>query len=102
MVRPKTFRVIWDDVALEQLKNYMAFVHKQSPAAPRIINQAILKALKTIAKNPRICVADKLMENNDGSFKVFVIYSYRIMYEIQENAINILRVRHTSQEPLEY
>ncbi|MBC8488318.1 MAG: type II toxin-antitoxin system RelE/ParE family toxin [Bacteroidetes bacterium] len=30
------------------------------------------------------------------------IYSYRIAYKITDDFIQILRIRHTSREPIEY
>jgi hypothetical protein len=37
-------------------------------------------------------------------FRAFVIYNYRITYQVKEAAkeICILRIRYTSREPLEY
>ncbi|MGB0948547.1 MAG: type II toxin-antitoxin system RelE/ParE family toxin [Marinirhabdus sp.] len=37
---------------------------------------------------------------NDGSYRAFEKHSYRVSYRITENEIRILRLRHTSRNPL--
>ena len=49
-----------------------------------------------------IYTLDQLKQNNDGSYRTYVKYSYRISYRIMNDVVRILRVRHTSREPLEY
>jgi len=47
---------------------------------------------------------DKLKESPNKDFRAFVVYSYRLTYQIKIDAkeIRVLRVRHTSREPLGY
>ncbi len=100
MVRNKHYNIIWDDLALNQLQDYLEYVYKQNPTAPRIIRDRILNKLKVLQTNPLICEDDRLKDNNDGTYKSFTVYSYRITYRIMENSI--IRVRHSSKEPLGY
>jgi len=41
------------------------------------------------------------MKDNDGSFRAFEKYNYRVTYKVKETEIIIARVRHISREPLE-
>ncbi|MBK8607580.1 MAG: type II toxin-antitoxin system RelE/ParE family toxin [Chitinophagaceae bacterium] len=45
---------------------------------------------------------DKFKENNDGSYRAFEKHHYRISYRFDNRVIRILRVRHTSREPILY
>lgn len=45
---------------------------------------------------------DELKTNNDESYRAFIVYSYRISYRFIENKNLILRIRHTSRNPLEH
>ncbi|MBS1566856.1 MAG: type II toxin-antitoxin system RelE/ParE family toxin, partial [Bacteroidetes bacterium] len=45
---------------------------------------------------------DKYKTNNDGSYRAFEKHRYRIVYRFGNNIIRVLRVRHTSREPLNY
>jgi hypothetical protein len=51
-----------------------------------------------------LCAVDKLKEPLNKNFRAFVVYSYRVTYQINMEAkeIRILRIRHTSREPLGY
>ncbi|MBA2612789.1 MAG: type II toxin-antitoxin system RelE/ParE family toxin [Bacteroidetes bacterium] len=104
MVKKKSFKIIWDRNALDDFKEILTFLSKQSTLAPKIVKDGILSRLNVISTNALICERDKLKDNSDKDFRAFVIYSYRITYQIKsENLeIRILRIRHTSREPLGY
>lgn len=53
-------------------------------------------------KNPFIFEHDRFKFDNDGSFRAFEEFKYRVAYKITEDQIRILRIRHTSREPIEY
>jgi mRNA-degrading endonuclease RelE of RelBE toxin-antitoxin system len=69
-----------------------------------IVKEAILEKIERIRIEPSICEADKLKRPLDSNFRSFVVYSYRIAYQIcqAQSEIRILRIRHTSREPLGY
>jgi plasmid stabilization system protein ParE len=102
MVKIVSYKIIWDEIALKQLNNYLEYVSKQNLTAPSIIKGGVLNILKTVKKNPFIYEVDKLNDQNDSTYRAFIIYSYRVTYCLHGNTIRILRIRHTSQEPLEY
>ncbi len=102
MVKNKRYKIIWDNQALHQLQQYFEYVYKQNPSAPEVIKNRLLNKLKVIKTNPFICEDDKFKNNNAGLYKAFIVYSYRVTYKIHEDKIHIIRVRHTSKEPLIY
>lgn len=101
---PSSFKISWDRKALDNLKEILTHLAKQSEQAPRIVKSAILSRLDVIKTNPLICELDKLKDAHQKDFRAFVVYSYRITYQIKidNKEIRILRVRHTSREPLGY
>lgn len=105
MVKPTSYKVVWNIEALGQFKRILEYLEKNSKQAPKIVKQAILERIKEIKINPLICEADKLKTPLiDKDFRAFVVYSYRISYQIKINTkeVRILRVRHCSREPLGY
>ena len=102
MVRINHYELIWDAAALDQLEDYLEEVSKQSKSAPKIIRDRIMNRLKGIKEAPYICSLDRFKINNDGTYRAFTVYSYRVTYSIKKNQINIIRIRHTSKEPLEH
>lgn len=104
MVKRTSFKIVWDREALDHLKDILAYLEKQSKQAPKIVKSAIISRLESIKTNPLICEFDKLKDSPNKDFRAFVVYNYRVTYQInlESNEIRILRVRHTSREPLGY
>ncbi len=104
MVRQKAYTIIWDRVALNNFKDILDFLSKQSPQAPKIVKEGVLSRLNDIKKNALIFEIDKLKDNPNTEFRAFVIYSYRLTYQIKitTREIRIIRIRHTSREPFGY
>lgn len=103
MVRP-TYKIIWDRKALDHFKDLLTYLQKQSDQAPRIVKGAIIQRLDLIKTNPLICESDKLKDAPNKNFRAFVVFSYRVTYEVKSDIkeIRVLRIRHTSREPLGY
>lgn len=104
MIKQKSYKIIWDRVALDHFKDILDFLSKQSSQAPRIVREGILSRLDAAKKNALIFEIDKLKDAPNIEFRAFVIYNYRITYQIKEESkeIRVLRIRHTSREPLGY
>lgn len=104
MINPKPFTIIWDRIALDDFKDILDFLSKQSSQAPKIVREGVLSRLNEIKTNPLIFELDKLKDGPNKEFRAFVIYNFRITYQIKVaiNEIRILRIRHTSREPFGY
>lgn len=104
MVKQKSYTIIWDRVALDHFKEILDFLSKQNSQAPKIVKEGVLSRLDDVKKNALIFEVDKLKDNPTKEFRAFVIYSYRVTYQIKvaTKEIRILRIRHTSREHLGY
>lgn len=104
MIKPKSYTIIWDRIALDHFKDILDFLSKQSSQAPKIVREGILSRLDDVKKNALIFEIDKLKDNPNKEFRAFVIYNYRITYQIKvaTKEIRVLRIRHTSREPFGY
>lgn len=104
MVNQKYYTIVWDKIALEQFKDILDFLSKQSSQAPKIVKDGVLTRLDNLKNNALIFEIDKLKDNPNKEFRAFVIYSYRITYHVKEDIkeVRVLRIRHTSREPLGY
>ena len=98
----KQRKIIWDNEAAKQFKEIFEFVRIDSLQAAIKIRSEIFATTSKIPPNPKLFAADKLKDNNDGSFRAFTIFHYRISYQITETEILILRIRHTSREAEKY
>lgn len=95
-------KLIWSVIAADQLEEILDYIFEESPAGAIIVKEAILDRVAQLVQHPAMYEKDSLCDNNDGSFRAFTIYHYRITYLISNHEIIILRIRHTSREPEEY
>lgn len=104
MINPKPYTIIWDRIALDDFKGVLDYLSKQSSRAPKIVRKGVISRLSDIEKNPFIFEIDKLKDDPNKEFRAFVIYNFRITYQVKAitKEIRILRIRHTSREPLGY
>jgi plasmid stabilization system protein ParE len=73
-----------------------------SPRNASKVVQEIADAVHKAIYNPEVYGPDKYKIENDGSYRAFEKHHYRIAYRFSKNIIRVLRIRHTSMEPLEY
>lgn len=104
MINPKPYTIIWDRIALDDFKDILDYLSKQSFQATKIVREGVLFRLNEIKTNPLLFELDKLKDDPNNEFRAFVIYNLRITYQIKPAAkeIRILRIRHSSREPLGY
>lgn len=104
MVNFTSLEIIWDRKALDNFKEILGFLEKRSSVAPIIVKNSILSKIETIKIDPFACEVDKLKDSSNKEFIAFVIFGYRVTFQFKSeaNEIRILRIRHTSREPLGY
>lgn len=104
MINRKSYGIIWDRIALDHFKEILDYLSKQSSQAPKIVKEGVLSQLDSVKKNLLIFEIDKLKDNPNNEFRAFVIYNYRITYQIkvEKKEIRVLRIRHASREPFGY
>jgi plasmid stabilization system protein ParE len=102
MVRKRKIRLIWNTDALASFKEALTYIKSESPQGAEIVKLTVLNSLQLIKANPKVFPKDQLKDYNDGSYRAYSIYSYRITYKINETQIQILRFRHSSREPFDY
>ena len=98
----KKRKVVWDIEAKNELKSVCAYIRKASPQGADKVKKAVFAKIDKLTKTPEMYEADKLRTDGDKRFRAFIAYSYRVTYYIDSEHVFILRVRHTSMEPLEY
>ncbi len=103
MVKP-VFKIVWDRKALDHFKEILTYLERQSDQAPKIVKSAVVSRLDLIKTNPLISELDKLKDSPNKYFRAFIVFSYRVTYQINPEIkeIRVLRIRHTSREPLGY
>jgi plasmid stabilization system protein ParE len=92
----------WNRRAIHQLIKAIEYIEEDSLQNAEKVKSDILSEITTLATHPEKFPADKYKLNNDGSFKAFELYRYRISYRFYRNEIRIIRIRHTKRKPSSY
>jgi plasmid stabilization system protein ParE len=95
-------KIIWRLKAKADFETLIDYISQDSPFAANNVGLAIIDEISNLPVLPEKFVKDSWKKNNDGSYRVFFKYHYRISYKITPATIYILRIRHTSQDPKEY
>ena len=96
-------KVVWDNFAVNEFKiAYKFFMQSIMKVFANNFKTEIIDATKNLAIFSEMFKIDRFKIDNDGSFQAFELFNYRIAYRITEKQIRILRMRHTSREPLQY
>jgi plasmid stabilization system protein ParE len=98
----KKVEIVWSNQATGNFIKILEYLSTQSNSTMNMVGNSILDEIDRLAKNPYVHPVDRFKKKNDNHFRACVVFSYRISYHVSENQINILRIRHTSREPLEF
>ena len=102
MVTKTILPIIWDKIAITQLKKAYYKILKESYQGAVTVKDGILDTVDKIPEQPYRHPADRFKTDNPGNYRAFEIHSYRVAYKVTEENIQILRVRHVKREPLIY
>ena len=92
----------WNRRAVRQLDDLVKYIEEDSLVAAEKVKRGILLKIDGLLKHPEKFNPDKYKLNNDGSFRAFELYHYRVSYRFIANEIRIIRLRHTKMNPLKY
>ncbi len=98
----KKRKVIWPDISKQQLREAYNYIKKDSLKNAEKVRKAIVASTMGLCDQPNMHKTDKYKNDNDGTFRAYEIFHYRVAYQVTEMEIIIIRVRHTSMEPLKY
>jgi plasmid stabilization system protein ParE len=94
--------VIWPAKSQNQLAKIVKYISLDSRQNAEKVKTEILASTRNLVANPEMHAEDKYKKNNDGSFRAYELYHYRIAYRITVEKIIITRIRHTSMVPKIY
>lgn len=98
----KGYEVVWTKRSQKQMRQVFKHICKDSPKNASKVILEIAEAVEKAIPNPEIYAPDKYKTDNDGSYRALEKHHYRVAYRFTRNVIRVLRVRHTSMEPLKY
>lgn len=94
--------LVWDLKAFQQFEEAISFIENDSFVNAEKFKIELLKKLNELLSHPERYPRDKYKIKNDGAFKAFEMFKYRISYQLYSNEIRVIRIRHTKKSPLMY
>jgi plasmid stabilization system protein ParE len=94
--------ISWSVKALRQFEEAIEYIMQDSVQNAEKVRLEILRKIDSLPHYPEIYPPDKYKIRNDGTYRALELHRYRITYRIGSNEIRIIRVRHTSMEPVTY
>jgi plasmid stabilization system protein ParE len=95
-------KIVIPTLPKSQLKEAYDFIKLDSLKNAEKVKSKILSASRELADHPERYSQDKYRIKNDGSYRAFEIYKYRVSYHISPDQFTIVRVLHTKREPKAY
>ena len=91
-------KVVWYESAIDDLENILEYIaRKESYGVAKNVVMQIKNKTKELGVFPEKYQKEK--NDTDRNIRRAIIFSYKIIYEIYDKKVNILRIFHTSQSP---
>ena len=94
--------IVWSADAKKQLREAYKYISEDSLQNAVKVCKDIVAITRKLPSRPGHYPPDKYKLNNDDTYRAFEKHHYRIVYRVLDTEIRILRMRHTSMEPLTY
>lgn len=86
------YQVIWSPEAYDDIDKLAGFIAKDSPFYAQAVVEKIIEASSSLVQSPQR--GRIVPEIGDPNHREIFIYSYRLIFEIEEKTVNILAVIH--------
>jgi toxin ParE1/3/4 len=85
-------RIVWSRRAVQDLDSLTAYIAADSPAYAGVVLKNIVNQTRILARFPR--AGRKVPEFDDENVRELIVYSYRIIYRLQNDEALIVAVIH--------
>lgn len=89
-------RVIWSDDTVEDLQQISDYIARDSGHYSRVVVRRILESTRRLSRYPRI--GRVVPEVGDESFREILVYSFRVIYRVDEHRVTIEAIAHGKQD----
>ncbi|MDD3475338.1 MAG: type II toxin-antitoxin system RelE/ParE family toxin [Sulfurimonas sp.] len=82
----------WSEEALEDIESIAIYIEKDSPAYAKSVVSKFFEKAEILKKFSSL--GRKVPELNDNNIREIFVYSYRLIYKIDENAVLFVAIIH--------
>ena len=96
-------KIVWDKNAKDSFSSIIDFIRDSSDQNADKILDVVFSLIENAAKYPEHSRRDLYKRNNEsGRFRAFEIYSIRISFYYNDEVLQVVRIKHTKQQPSKY
>jgi len=93
-------KLIWTKRAFSQLERAIKYIREeQGLAYAEIVLNKTLEKTRLLENSPLIGQIEPLLKHKKSEYRYLIVWSYKIIYRIDQNKIVVSRVFHTSRSP---
>ncbi len=85
-------RIVWSRRAAQDLDSITDYIAADSPAYAGVVLKNIVNQTRILARFPR--AGRKVPEFDDENIRELIVYSYRIIYRLQNDEVLVVAVIH--------
>jgi len=85
-------RIVWSSRAAQDLDSITDYIAADSPAYAGVVLKNIVNQTRILARFPQ--AGRKVPEFDDENLRELVVYSYRVIYRLQQDEVLIVAVIH--------
>ena len=90
-------KIVWSPTARSKAKDILEYISKDNPSAALALIDQIEDKVMKLRQNPE--VGRILPETNNPSIREIVVHkNYGVIYEVLQDSIEILTIRHFRQD----
>ncbi|WP_276502398.1 type II toxin-antitoxin system RelE/ParE family toxin [Terrimonas pollutisoli] len=93
---------VWSKRAKPDLQKAYEYIAQDSLESAVKVRDELIDISIELSRHPEMFPPDKYKTNNDGNWRAFEKYHYRISYRVMPTEIRVARMRHTSRSPRKY
>jgi plasmid stabilization system protein ParE len=93
---------VWSKRARMELHLAYEYILQDSPQNAVKVRNEIIETTIKLSEHPEKHPPDKYKKSNDGNWRAFEIYHFRVTYRVMQNEIRIVRMRQTSRTPINF
>ena len=88
-------RLVWSPEAVEDIEAIAAYIERDSPHYARVVASRLVETAESIPDFPKI--GRVVPEAGDPNLRERFVYSYRLIYRLEQQRILVLAVIHGSR-----
>ena len=88
-------RLVWSPEAIEDIEAIAAYIERDSPHYARVVASRLVETAESIRDFPKI--GRVVPEAADPNLRERFVYSYRLIYRLEQGRILVLAVIHGSR-----